>query len=1079
MAIAAEQVAQSGAQGDEETGQSEPANTTVQDAFPYLDEDEGDVEFENDVDDTHDGSARTTRSRSINKVDGNWARIVAFNIFIVNSMNKRLTIGKRSINEFRKNEEWGWGDFVAMSKLEEAGFVMSDKQEESEDPIADGEERAAREREREKVAALEEIKESPPDEYGTLTIETFVVVSDPSEGKVTVEELLRTFISGVFSSNPTLQGVCLGKMDELLQMHSSPTSILGPMSDESHTYQHEADGKKTMLDPCPNAKLRAIIRKRGCIGKILALLHDSTLDIELRVSAAGILQTLAFNDYNDDKAIIDAGGVPILLAALAPEAHGENKRTRVDLQVCAAGTLLNLQLCKESSHIVLKEGGVAICIELLRAQTDIDLLQEVAGVIANAAVCEEDGAVIVSRLGGIAPLMKHLQPSEDLNDSMGEDPAVGRYTNIYPRPSDAQSMDPTVLQLNSAIALQFAIRNSPSEFGAKDMSAYVPTLKKMWKHASIVQKCCAGIILVELSFFVSPGTKFVTKRDIAWLLSLVNSDDIDEGVLLGVLKLIGGLCETNYGKARKWIRALDGVTALLKLICATDSQNAQWFAAHTLNGLSLFDYAGAKRIAECTSVELPEPAAELLVEPGRDLKDRKSLPSLEILLRLLKSNNGGPRVAACDALSNLVLNYPSCRDTLRSLGLIGLVRDIMESSTHATLQFIAASTLACLIGSRSSFVPSLSNLASPSFTFPSPSYPGSGSFTLPSFSFFLSPSSSSSSVRDSASSVSPPPSSPDSESLSAPTSPTSRTRHRRFEEESSPSTEEKQRTSTRDRKLASFFSSPSFFPVARSRSSVSILDNKDFIPHLEERSGRAALTASSPCSRRFDEEEDGGQEYHRSHDHHHNDQQHGKDKELHALEQPGHHHRHNNGNSEASTVHRNTIANGGSGIKGKAPVPEEEATTDKPHEASRRKYPFRRGTLYAHELELMKGKKGLRGMLHELVHTKNREVQFQAIKGIGTLGSMDQECLEVILAEDEGRAIAHLGKFLECTNFMLLRVAAFSLYCLCSTAKAREVSHLIIRHRITSKLKSVAANTRDVAAKALAKKTLKLVKKYK
>jgi hypothetical protein len=45
-----------------------------------------------------------------------------------------------------------------------------------------------------------------------------------------------------------------------------------------------------MLDPCPNAKLRAIIRKRGCIGKILALLHDSTLDIELRVSAAGILQ---------------------------------------------------------------------------------------------------------------------------------------------------------------------------------------------------------------------------------------------------------------------------------------------------------------------------------------------------------------------------------------------------------------------------------------------------------------------------------------------------------------------------------------------------------------------------------------------------------------------------------------------------------------------------------------------------------------------------------------------------------------------------------------------------------------------
>jgi len=59
---------------------------------------------------------------------------------------------------------------------------------------------------------------------------------------------------------------------------------------------------------------------------------------------------------------------------------------------------------------VAATSGVAICIELLRTQTDIDLLQEVAGVIANAAVCEEEGAIAVSKLGGIAPLMKHLQP---------------------------------------------------------------------------------------------------------------------------------------------------------------------------------------------------------------------------------------------------------------------------------------------------------------------------------------------------------------------------------------------------------------------------------------------------------------------------------------------------------------------------------------------------------------------------------------------------------------------------------------------------------------------------------------------
>lgn len=55
-------------------------------------------------------------------------------------------------------------------------------------------------------------------------------------------------------------------------------------------------------------------------------------------------KTLAFNDYNDDKAIIDAGGVPVLLAALAPDTKSEKKRTRVDLQVlsCAVALVVNL-----------------------------------------------------------------------------------------------------------------------------------------------------------------------------------------------------------------------------------------------------------------------------------------------------------------------------------------------------------------------------------------------------------------------------------------------------------------------------------------------------------------------------------------------------------------------------------------------------------------------------------------------------------------------------------------------------------------------------------------------------------------
>lgn len=92
---------------------------------------------------------------------------------------------------------------------------------------------------------------------------------------------------------------------------------------------------------------------------------------------------------------------------------------------------------------------------------------------------------------------------------------------------------------------------------------------------------------------------------------------------------------------------------------------------------------------------------------------------------------------------------------------------------------------------------------------------------------------------------------------------------------------------------------------------------------------------------------------------------------------------------------------------------------------------------------------------------------------------MDEECLDVILTEDDGRAILRLGQFLECTNFMLLRVAAFSLYCLCSTHKAGEVTRLIVRYRIVPLLKTVASYARDAVAKTLAKKTLKLVKKHR
>lgn len=122
-------------------------------------------------------------------------------------------------------------------------------------------------------------------------------------------------------------------------------------------------------------------------------------------------------------------------------------------------------------------------------------------------------------------------------------------------------------------------------------------------------------------------------------------------------------------------------------------------------GLSLFDFSGAKRIAECSAVELPETAADVLLPEARDSKEKRTLSSLEIFIRLLKSNNGGkcvhlqtinahplfadvplgPRVAACDAIGNLVLNYPPCRDTLRGLGIINSSLLLKYSHSNTTV----------------------------------------------------------------------------------------------------------------------------------------------------------------------------------------------------------------------------------------------------------------------------------------------------------------------------------------------------------------------------------------------------------
>ncbi len=111
-------------------------------------------------------------------------------------------------------------------------------------------------------------------------------------GPISVDELLRTFISGVFSEHQLLQSHCLNKIDELLQTHSTSTSIY---IEDNNSNSNSLIGESLIgVGKCSNTKLRAIVRKRKCIPKILSLLKGAE-DIELKVSAAGVLQVPYFS----------------------------------------------------------------------------------------------------------------------------------------------------------------------------------------------------------------------------------------------------------------------------------------------------------------------------------------------------------------------------------------------------------------------------------------------------------------------------------------------------------------------------------------------------------------------------------------------------------------------------------------------------------------------------------------------------------------------------------------------------------------------------------------------------------------
>ncbi len=126
----------------------------------------------------------------------------------------------------------------------------------------------------------------------------------------------------------------------------------------------------------------------------------------------------------------------------------------------------------------------------------------------------------------------------------------------------------------------------------------------------------------------------------------------------------------------------------------------------------------------------------------------------------------------------------------------------------------------------------------------------------------------------------------------------------------------------------------------------------------------------------------------------------------------------------------------------------------------------------------MKGSKGLQSMIAELLNSKNRELQFQAVKGVGVMGMCDDECLEVLVKTKQGAVIKRLGELVRSSNFLLQRAACHTLLSLCT--KSVSVCELIKESGIMmATLKQFASSTKDSMAKEFAKKVMKKVKKMK
>lgn len=416
----------------------------------------------------------------------------------------------------------------------------------------------------------------------------------------------------------------------------------------------------------------------GAVGALLRLLGQDN-DISVRASTADALEALSSKSTIAKKAVVDAGGIPILIGAVvAPSKECMQGETGHALQGRAVRALANI--CGGMSSLVLYLGELAQSPRLAAPVADI-----------------------------IGALAYSLMVFDDNKEKVFDPIQIEKILIILLKPRDNKLVQDRVLEALASLYGNACFTNRLDNADAKRVLIGLITMASIdvQEHLilSLTSLCCDGVSIWEA----------LGKREgIQLLISLLGlSSEQHQEYAVALLAIL-----TDQVDDSKWaITAAGGIPPLVQLL-EIGSQKAREDAAHILWNLCCH----SDDIRACVESAGAIPALLWLLKSGGPKGQEASSKALRKLIRfadsatinqllalLLSDDSTGSKSHAIAVLGH-VLTMASHRDLVlkgapANKGLRSLV-EVLNSSNEET-QERAASVLADLFCSRQDICDSL------------------------------------------------------------------------------------------------------------------------------------------------------------------------------------------------------------------------------------------------------------------------------------------------------------------------------------------------------------------------------------